>query len=572
MEEDAPVGQQDPSAEVSEEHKLRRLLFLGTTKSSIHLKAGYNTTTPNDKIQASVGGINKAEINHVPNLISTNPPPGLMYIALQHVKESIRREKNDLHDRRAVFLVLSALLKIDNKMVKTSVYETLSKLIKNSPEDLFEFIYYHKKVFSKRPYGMGAGMRRLISGWYLDQDPYDLALEVSRVRSRHDWDHADLLKLCRFKGNSVGMEVIISHLVRGFKKIEHKFQNNDEAQPILELLNCVKQLNRTPANNVSQAVELIEKHSFDIESVQPNLRVHAQVWEHALVRTPLKVVLINLKSLNNYNLLSNEQDPVLKKVLNIFNDNHALINSKLKPLEILEYIATVEAGWDVPQPGIKHKDKITKRVPKHKPHPSLLSGMETMMRSSFINISPRPMSMFLHLDTSEWFGTLGKCFGSWNLSMTRALSVLILSLLQAGTDLNIIYSTGTNNNDTKFNKLVVTRDMSVEEVETKLSSVQGRSSVLDPAKMLRHIREKQGQTNIVVSVTGSYEKLDRHELWASMEQFKVEGNNLKYVYWAMNRKEMIPGVRNTSNHNMLDICGWSPDVMRIIQAFGTDCF
>ena len=34
------------------------------------------------------------------------------------------------------------------------------------------------QVFHKRPYGMGAGMRKLICRWYQKQDPFDLALEV----------------------------------------------------------------------------------------------------------------------------------------------------------------------------------------------------------------------------------------------------------------------------------------------------------------------------------------------------------------------------------------------------------
>ena len=41
-------------------------------------------------------------------------------------------------------------------------------------------IYYHEKVFRRKPRGMGAGMRRLISNWYLNMDAYELVLEIFR--------------------------------------------------------------------------------------------------------------------------------------------------------------------------------------------------------------------------------------------------------------------------------------------------------------------------------------------------------------------------------------------------------
>lgn len=73
--------------------------------------------------------------------------------------------------------------------------------------------------------------------------------------------------------------------------------------------------------------------------------------------------------------------------------------------------------------------------------------------------------------------------------------------------------------------------------------------------------------------TGSYVSgVDRAMLWANMEQLQADTNTAKFVYWSLRTKKMVPGVANVNNPNMLDISGWSPDILRIVQAFGKNCF
>ncbi len=151
------------------------------------------------------------ELTGLADLLQPAADSGLTNLALQHVKKAL--ETRDLADRRAVYLILSAILKINCKQTRTEVYRILTDLI-DTPEDLFEFVFYHKKVFPKRPAGMGSGMRKMIKNWYLKQDPYDLLLEVSRVRSRHNWNHAVLIKLCRVSSKDPGLDVVLASLVR----------------------------------------------------------------------------------------------------------------------------------------------------------------------------------------------------------------------------------------------------------------------------------------------------------------------------------------------------------------------
>ena len=70
MEVDQPVER------VSEEHKLRRLLHTGTTKSSLSLRGGNSCQGPYELIEACSNGIKRFELAGMPTLITANPPPG----------------------------------------------------------------------------------------------------------------------------------------------------------------------------------------------------------------------------------------------------------------------------------------------------------------------------------------------------------------------------------------------------------------------------------------------------------------------------------------------------------------
>ena len=115
---------------VTDEHRLRRLLFTATSSSSLRLQGGYKKKSGcrYDLNQASIGGINKNEINKLTSLLQ--PPPGMgagfTNLALQHCLAAMQ---TNIADRRALFLVLSAILKTDCKETKTQVKHMPWKLV-----------------------------------------------------------------------------------------------------------------------------------------------------------------------------------------------------------------------------------------------------------------------------------------------------------------------------------------------------------------------------------------------------------------------------------------------------------
>lgn len=546
------------------EHKLRRLLHIGTSSASIQLQGGFKRTGSNYGLnQASIAGIHKIELIGLSELLEPPAGSGLTNLALQHVKKAL--ETNVLADKRAVYLILSAILKINCKQTKTEVYKILTDLI-DTPEDLFEFVFYHKKVFPKRPGGMGSGMRRVLKNWYLKQDPFDLALEVSRVRSRHQWNHADLIKLCRVSSKDAGLDVVLASLVRGTKKTEEKYKDNLAAQPILEYLTCVRDINK--CHDEEKAIELIDKHSFDMESVPTHLRRYSRIWEHALARMPLRGVLSNLRTMASNNFLSSEDAPLLPKLVNILRDPILLRASNLDPLEILVILGQAEAGWKLPDRGVLiHKEPVKKRVPHHTLHASVLQELRNMLATS-LTIVPKmsPLTMVVCVDTRS--SLTDESFGCWALSISRSLSVTLLSLLHAGADIRLVSMAPES-----FPPIPLSVGDTIEAVTARLEALPRSGQTIDPSKLLTWVRQTQGKVDLVLLATHSTNPVeDRIGLWVQMEQFRADENNVKFVYWALHSKKVHPGIRNPGNPNMLDIAGFSSDVRRILQACAKDCF
>ena len=58
---------------------------------------------------------------------------------------------------------------------------------------------------------------------------------------------------------------VIFNLFQGFKKVEHEFKDVAEAQAILGFLSTVRELRAKDPGDVANLVQMIEKHSFDLD-------------------------------------------------------------------------------------------------------------------------------------------------------------------------------------------------------------------------------------------------------------------------------------------------------------------
>ena len=64
------------------------------------------------------------------------------------------------------------------------------------------------------------------------------------MKGRHFWAHKDLINLARVRSPEPGRSVVLSYLMQGIKKTQKRFKGDIDAQPILEYLSCMRELNQ----------------------------------------------------------------------------------------------------------------------------------------------------------------------------------------------------------------------------------------------------------------------------------------------------------------------------------------
>ena len=213
---------------------------------------------------------------------------------------------------------------------------------------------------------------------------------------------------------------------------------------------------------------------------------------------PLQGVLINLRAMARNNHLSSEDAPVLRKLVNILRDPIALRASKLDPLDILVILAQAEVGWKLPNRGVpNHKESIKKRVPQHTIHSSVIQELRNMLATS-LSCVPKmsPITMVVCVDTRN--NLTDESFGCWPLSISRSLSVTLLSLLHAGADIRLVSMTPEGPAPIPLGV-----GDTVQAVTARLESLPRSGQIIDPSKLLTWVRQTQGMVDLVLLATHS---------------------------------------------------------------------
>jgi len=406
-------------------------------------------------------------------------------------------------------------------------------------------------------------MRRFLKKWYLSQDPYDLALEVCRVRGRHHWSHKDIITLAKVTTKDPALASVLAAVVKSLDKARDEFGDKPEAQPVLEYLACVQQIKRCGQADQDAAVGLIDKHSFDIDILPSELLNQPRVWEHAVHRLPVTRVLDHLKSMAKRGYLSSQSHPVLNQVLQCIKDPLALTASRLQPAEILTVLTQVESSFAEP-PAARQDNNQNNRLPTA--HPSLVEGLGRMMNNSFNNVPKSvgtPLKILVCVDCRHGLFEHG-CWGSWSLKCSKAAAVTILSLRASGVDLTVT----TMESENEVTRLPVDDEDIVGSLVEKWWRVAD-PHVIDPGYLLSWARAENEMFSSIVIITDSHTHYDKERVWRELETFR-NGQSVGMTFIALACKEV--SLADPTDPGMLDIAGWGPDLVRVLLAFIRGCF
>ena len=184
--------------------------------------------------------------------------------------------------------------------------------------------------------------------------------------------------------------------------------------------------------------------------------------------------------------------------------------------------------------------------------------------SSSMNVPKLPCKVHICVDIQS---DKNQCWGAWNLSCLRAVSLTIFSLLHADTDLTVSYY---KQNRLKF--IDVSARDSMATILGKLTEKAETSNKVKPEAVLRWSRESPGTTDLVTVVTDSNVITSTADIWAELEQAKVDDIKVKFIHWALASRELEVSPHSDNYPNTLGITGWSQDSTRIIQTFAKDFY
>lgn len=111
-----------------------------------------------------------------------------------------------------IIFALSLCARSEDVNTKKAAYEALNRVCR-IPTHLFSFVEFCQNLSSGT--GWGRSHRRAICNWYNAKSHKDLAVAVTKYKSRNGWSHLDLFRLCHIEPANVGVACVCKYVVKG---------------------------------------------------------------------------------------------------------------------------------------------------------------------------------------------------------------------------------------------------------------------------------------------------------------------------------------------------------------------
>lgn len=332
--------------EVNKWDLLRRFLILGSEGGTYYVKE------------------QKLTIDNAKNVVECIQEDGLAAVKIiVDISVAGRAPKND----SAIF-ALALATTVGNPATKQAAYAAIPAVCRIGTH-LFQFC---QSIQDLR--GWSRGLRTGVSQWYLNRDPYDLEYQLLKYKSRNNWTHRDVLRLCHAKPDKLKLH---THLLRTAA---------GKDGPLLIRTAAVNSLAANPTPEM--AVNLIQTHRLSREMIPTELLNSKEVWEALLADMPMHALVRNLAKLTAVGLTSSAFDNATTYVVQRFRNEQTIKKSRLHPVAILNALRVYSAGHG-------DKGKLT-----WKPVQAIVDALNDAFYLSFANVEPTGKRFLLGVDVS----------------------------------------------------------------------------------------------------------------------------------------------------------------------------
>ena len=186
-----------------------------------------------------------------------------------------------------IIFALALCARSDHPETKRAAYQALNKVCR-IPTHLFSFVEFCQNL-SAGGTGWGRAHRRAISQWYNSRTHRDLAMALTKYRSRNGWSHLDLFRLCHIEPANVGVACICKYVVKGLDECREKcFEAAD--QEVLETLAFLEAVEAAREADEATVVKFIRENGLVREHV-PTSHLNSRAVSYQDVHTPIVCLL-----------------------------------------------------------------------------------------------------------------------------------------------------------------------------------------------------------------------------------------------------------------------------------------
>lgn len=286
--------------------------------------------------------------------------------------------------------------------------------------------FFHLLDYVTQFRGLGRGVKRGLSNWYIEQEPNKLIEQLFKYQSRDGWSHADALQVLHPTPPTPAhgsLFALVDELRRRGR--------GHEARDLTPLLSGLSEteLEKVEAflaikseTDVAKAAKLISEFRLPREVVPTELLTNATIWEALLPHMGITALIRSLATLTRVGLLtplSAAERTVKDKLSNV----EILKRGRVHPIHVLTALLTYRAGH-----GIKGSTTWT-------PLSSITDALNDTFYKTFELITPTNKRIVLALDVS---GSMGTGVVAGVPGLTPRMASAALAMVTARTEPNYV--------------------------------------------------------------------------------------------------------------------------------------
>lgn len=394
---------------------------------------------------------------------------------------------------------------------------------------MLEFVSYADELR-----GWGSMLKRTVANWYSAMGPEKLAYQLAKYQNRSGWTTRDVLRMAHPYPSSGEHDAIYAWACGKEGKTE-------ELRRVLPgmLPGVILGMEEAKTTAYEKRARHIIQYGLTREMVPTEWLNDIHVWEALLQNMPLTALIRNLPKLTTVGVIS-PFSTVTSSIVQKITDPDDLKRSRIHPLNVLVALLTYKKGRG-------HRGNLS-----WSPVAQIVTALEKAYYMSFENVEPTGKNYLIGVDIS---GSMTMGFGGGIITAHEAAAGLAMVI--ARTEPNY-YIMGFGHT---FVDLGITAD---DSLESALLKTQGAFGATDCSVPVRHAIKRDLDVDAFVIITDG-------NTWVGNEH-PVQ-TLARYNCGRRTPAKMIQIATEANNgslgegENCLDICGFDPSMMAIINEF-----